>query len=224
MNIKPAIYLIPILIVTVGFLIRWEFSGNRRNIYFIKPISTILVILAALFSLLEPYWNTTYTFGVIMGLAFSMGGDIALMFQDDKKAFRIGLVLFLLAHIVYAAIFTIIGRFSGFSAICALVLLLSGLGIYRLMQANLGPMKGPVIAYVLIISLMVIQAVGVFANPEIADFQALMMVLGALLFYISDVILAANRFWRPWKFNRISLAFYYSGQMLIALSASYFIR
>ncbi len=81
MNMKPAIYLIPFLIVCVGFLIRWEFSGNRRNIYFIKPISTMLVILAALFSLLEPCWNTTYTFGVILGLVFSMGGDIALMFQ-----------------------------------------------------------------------------------------------------------------------------------------------
>lgn len=224
MNMKPVIYLIPFLIVSVGFLIRWEFSGNRRNIYFIKPISTGLVILAALLSLLEPCWNSTYTFGAILGLVFSMGGDIALMFQDDKKAFRIGLVLFLLAHIVYAAIFTIMGRFSGLSAVCTLVLLLSGIGIYRLIQANLGPMKGPVIAYVLIISLMVIQAAGVFSNQKITNLQALMMVLGALLFYISDVILAANRFWRPWKYNRISLAFYYSGQMLIAMSASYFVR
>jgi uncharacterized membrane protein YhhN len=224
MNMKPAIYLIPFLIVTVGFLIRWEFSGNRKNIYFIKPISTLLVIFAALLSFQELTWNTIYTFGVILGLVFSMGGDIALMFQEDKKAFRIGLVLFLLAHIVYTAIFTIIGHFSGLSAICALVVLFLGLGIYWMIQSNLGSMKGPVIAYIVIISLMVIQAVSVFSSPGIDDFHALMMVSGAVLFYISDVILAANRFWRPWKYNRISLAFYYSGQMLIVLSASYFVR
>jgi hypothetical protein len=35
-------------------------------------------------------------------------------------------------------------------------------------------------------------------------------------------MLAANRFWRPWRYNRISLAFYYGGQLLIALAAGYF--
>jgi len=145
------------------------------------------------------------------------------MFQENKRAFRIGLVLFLLAHIAYAVGFTMVGYFSGFSVVAALVVLLSGLGIYRQIQGNLGPMKGPVIAYILIISVMVIQAVSVCANPEITGSHASMMVWGAVLFYISDVILAANRFWRPWKYNRISLVFYYGGQMLIALSASYFV-
>jgi len=224
MTMKPVIYLIPVLIVSVSFLIAWELSGNRRNIFFIKPISTILVILAALLSFQEATLHTTYSIGVITGLVFSLGGDVALMFQEDKKAFRLGLVLFLLAHIVYTAIFTIIGQFSGLSAICALVMLLSGLGIYRLIQSKLGNMKVPVIAYIVIISLMVIQSVSVFANPDISDFHGTMMVIGAILFYISDVILAANRFWRPWKYNRISLTFYYSGQMLIALAASYFVR
>ena len=49
-----------------------------------------------------------------------------------------------------------------------------------------------------------------------------MVAGGAVLFYISDVILAANRFWRSLRYDRISLAFYYGGQLLLALSASYF--
>ena len=49
------------------------------------------------------------------------------------------------------------------------------------------------------------------------------VIIGALLFYASDLILAANRFWRPWQYNRISLGFYYSGQLLIALSAHHLI-
>ncbi len=223
MIMKPAIYLIPVLIVSVSLLIAWEFAGNKRYIYVIKPISTILVILAALLSFQELTWNTTYSFGVIIGLIFSLGGDIALMFQESKKAFRLGLVLFLLAHIVYTAIFTVIGHFSGLSAIFTLVMIVSGLGIYRLIQSQLGNMRVPVIAYIVIISLMVIQSVSVFENPGISGSHGTMMVMGAILFYISDVILAANRFWRPWKYNRISLSFYYSGQMLIALAASYFV-
>jgi hypothetical protein len=50
----------------------------------------------------------------------------------------------------------------------------------------------------------------------------MMIATGAVLFYISDIILAASRFWRPWRYHRLSLAFYYSGQLLIALAASYF--
>jgi hypothetical protein len=49
-----------------------------------------------------------------------------------------------------------------------------------------------------------------------------MILTGALLFYISDIMLAANRFWKPWRYNRISLAFYYGGQLLIALAAGCF--
>lgn len=221
-EMNPALYLIPLLAVAVYFLIRSELRGNRRQVYFIKPVSTLLVILAALQAVGDPLGHGAYTFGVITGLVFSLGGDIALMF-DNKKSFRTGLVLFLLAHIAYAAVFTMVGSFSGLSVISALVLALVGLGIYWLIQAGLGSMKIPVIAYILIISVMTIQAVSVFATPGITGGHASMIVSGALLFYISDVILAVNRFWRPWKYHRISLAFYYSGQMLIALSAGCFV-
>ena len=59
------------------------------------------------------------------------------------------------------------------------------------------------------------------ANPAIGAGQAVLVLIGAVLFYVSDVILAAARFWKPWRYHRISLAFYYSGQLLIALAASY---
>jgi hypothetical protein len=49
------------------------------------------------------------------------------------------------------------------------------------------------------------------------------IALGALLFYVSDVILALHRFRFSWKYGRINLAFYYAGQALIALSASFFL-
>jgi uncharacterized membrane protein YhhN len=49
-----------------------------------------------------------------------------------------------------------------------------------------------------------------------------MVAAGALLFYFSDMILALNRFCIPFKYHRISLALYYSGQALITLTASYF--
>jgi multisubunit Na+/H+ antiporter MnhB subunit len=66
------------------------------------------------------------------------------------------------------------------------------------------------------------RAVSTLSSPELGARQAVMVAVGAVLFYVSDVILAASRFWKPWEYRRISLAFYYGGQLLIALAASGF--
>ena len=164
----------------------------------------------------------TFSVGILIGLALCFGGDLALMFQDRRKPFMLGLVLFLLGHIAYTVAFSMLGRTSGWVLLTTLLLLAAGLGFYRLIAANLGSMRIPIILYFLVISLMVIQATSLLASPAISDAQAAMIIGGAILFYISDVMLAANRFWRPWKYNRTSLAFYYGGQLFIAMAASHF--
>jgi len=216
------LYLATPLAVTVALLIRAEILGIKSQIYVLKPISTLLVIAVALLSLGKPTHNMTYSTGVLVGLALCFGGDLALMFQDRRKPFMLGLVLFLLGHIAYTVAFSILGHASSWVLLSTLVLLAAGLGFYRLIASNLGSMRIPIILYFLVISLMVIQATSLLASPAINDLQAAMIIGGAILFYISDVMLAANRFWRPWKYNRISLAFYYGGQLLIAMAASHF--
>jgi uncharacterized membrane protein YhhN len=219
---KPALYPIPVLVVTVAFLIRAEILGKQRQIYVLKPISTLLVIAVALLSFLEPVRNLTYTVGVIIGLLLSFGGDIALMFQEDRKAFTVGLALFLLGHIAYTVVFMLLGAFSAWDFLSAGILVAIGVSFYLLIRSNLGAMQVPVIAYIVVISVMVNRAGSTLASPVFGVGQAVMVLVGAALFYISDVILAANRFWKPWEYNRISLGFYYGGQLLIALAASYF--
>ena len=65
---KPALYPIPILIITAFFLIRAEMLKKRQQIYILKPISTLLVIAVASLSFLEPAQNRTYTAIVLLGL------------------------------------------------------------------------------------------------------------------------------------------------------------
>jgi len=220
---KPALLLIPLLIGTVLFLIRAGFLKNQRQIYIFKPVSTLLVIAVALLPLLEPEQNLTYTLGVMIGLFLSFGGDLALMFQENRKAFMLGLIFFLLANLVYCGIFALLGRFTTWDFLPMALLTAAGIGFYVLIRPKLGKMRVPVIAYIVLISAMVSRAASTLNSPVFKKSQALMIVAGAVLFYISDVILAANRFWKPWKYNRISLAFYYSGQLLIALAGSYFV-
>lgn len=217
-----ALYPIPVLAVTVFFLIRAEFRDQRRHIYVLKPLSTLLVIAVALLSFLEPGRNLTYSVGVLVGLLLSFGGDIALMLKEKPKSFMVGLALFLLAHVAYTVVFTLLGKFSAWDVVSAVALLAAGIVLYRLFKPSLGKMRIPVIAYILVISIMVNRAFSTFASPLFTTAQAWMISIGAVLFYVSDVILAAARFWKPWPYHRISLAFYYAGQMLIALAASYF--
>jgi uncharacterized membrane protein YhhN len=220
MNIH--LYLIPIMAVSVALLIRAEIFKIRKQSFVFKPISTILIIVIAGLSFFEPAYNQTYSIGILIGLLFSLGGDIALLFQEKRKPFMIGLVLFLIAHVVYSVTFSLIGRFTLWDILSALILLAAGLAFFQLIKGNLGTMKVPVMVYILIISLMVNRAFSTFASESLSSAQAWMISIGAVLFYISDFILAANRFWRPWRYDRISLAFYFSGQLLIALAASYF--
>lgn len=217
-----ALYLVPLLAIAVILLIHAEFRKDQRRIYVIKPLCTLLVIAMAVLSLRLPAHNSTYSLGVLLGLLFSFGGDLALMFQENRRAFMLGLVLFLLAHVVYALVFARLGGPSPRDVLSAAILLLAGVGFYLLLRPNLGRMRLPVIAYIVVISIMVSRAVSTLAGPVLSSRQAWMVTGGAILFYISDVILAAARFWRPWCYHRISLAFYYAGQMLIALAASYF--
>jgi uncharacterized membrane protein YhhN len=219
---KPALYLVPLVVVAVALLIRAELLDRRRQVLILKPAATLLVIAVALLSLREPSHNTTYTVGVLVGLVFSLGGYVALMFDEHPPAFAGGLGLFLLAHVAYTVVFAVLGRLSTWDAISTPLLLAAGVGFYVLIQANLGKLRLPVIAYMLVISVMVSRAVSTLASPVFSLGQAAMVASGAVLFYLSDVILAANRFWRPWRCDRVSLAFYYAGQLLIALAASYF--
>jgi uncharacterized membrane protein YhhN len=219
---KTALFVIPFVCFTVAMLIRAEFRQQKGHIYFFKPLSTLLVIAVALLSFFQPAHQTTFNIFVLVGLLFSLGGDVALMFQENRTAFLIGLVSFLLGHVAYTIIFAMYTSWTRLDVLSGILLLAAGLGFYHLIRSNLGALKIPVIVYMLIISVMLNRALATMVSAHFQPNQAMMIAAGAFLFYVSDVMLAANKFWKSFRYHRISLAFYYAGQFLIALSASYF--
>lgn len=212
---------IPFLLVTVVFLVRAEFEDKQKQIVFLKPMATLLVIVVAALSFLTPGAQTSYTLWVLAGLWTSLGGDLALMFYSDR-AFRIGLLLFLLAHIVYAIAFTVPNGFHVQDLVTGAVLLALAVAIYLYLRPGLGKMKVPVVLYILVICFMVNRAISTFFGQAFSTTQAWLISLGAILFMASDLALATNRFRHPFKAHRLSLFLYYGGQLLIALSPSYF--
>jgi uncharacterized membrane protein YhhN len=215
-------FVMALLTLFVALLIRAEFAGNQKQIYIFKPLSTTLVIIVAALSFFVPdKHHLSYTLAIIWGLLFSLGGDIALMF-NSTRAFMIGLVLFLVVHIIYASVFTVYSGFVKGDLISALILILLAIVIYCFLYSELGKRKLPVLLYVLAISFMMNRAISTFSGRFFNDKQALLIPIGAGLFYISDLILAVNKFKKPFKYHRFNLAFYYAGQLLIALSTRFF--
>jgi len=218
------IYYIVIALLTlfVTLLIRAGFAGNQKQVYVFKPLSTTLVIIvAALSCFVADNYNLSYTLAIILGLLFSFGGDVALMFKS-KRAFMIGLILFLIAHVIYSIVFTVYSGFVEGDLISALILILLAIIIYFYLYPGLEEMKIPVLIYIFVISFMMNRAISSFSGEFFNNTQAVLISIGAGLFFISDLILAVNKFKKPFKYHRISLAFYYSGQLLIALSTGFF--
>jgi uncharacterized membrane protein YhhN len=212
---------IPFLLVTVTLTVLAALRSDQRQVYIFKPLSTLLVISVAMLSLVTPGAQPAFTFWITLGLILSLGGDVALMFTSSR-AFLIGLVCFLLAHIVYAIGFTLPNGFHRQDLIVGAILIMIGAAVYYYLKPGLGKMKGPVLVYIAVICLMVNRAISTFFGQAFTTTQAWLISLGAILFWLSDLVLAINRFRHPFRLQRLSLFLYYGGQLLIALSPSYF--
>ena len=153
---------------------------------------------------------------VLVGLALSWFGD-AFLIGSARHWFLAGLVSFLLAHIAYVTAFVTLGvdrRWSVSSA--AVIVIVAALVLAWLAPYLPGGLVWPVRVYTATISLMVITAFGTLgagASPLIAA--------GAVLFYVSDLSVAATRFTEPLFATYVfGLPLYYAAQLCLALSTS----
>lgn len=191
--------------------------------YVSKPLASLAFILVAVVGGALGGEEPAFGRWVVAGLVLGAGGDVALMFAD-KRAFMAGLVLFLLGHIAYIVACAQIAPPADWGSAHALLPALAGLSALVYLWPHLESMKGPVIAYVLTIALMVVAAISVFRAapapaPVFTEQQAGLLLLGAVLFFASDLFVARERFVGPGFENRaIGLPAYYAGQLLFAWS------
>lgn len=159
--------------------------------------------------------STSYGRIVLVALALSWIGDLLLTF-DSRRMFVGGLVAFLLGHIAYAIAFvTIDGEPTTLVVAAVIVTIISGV-VWRRLSPHVADMKVPVGAYIVVISVMVILALGTIGEDTVW-----LIPMGASLFYVSDLFVARNRFVAPGSINRIvGLPLYYGAQVLLALSVS----
>ncbi len=140
------------------------------------------------------------------GLLWSSAGDIALALGD--RCFLAGLAAFFVAHLCYMAGLLPSVRISrsGFFRVAGVVIYGVGVGLVIGRATQWSP---PVFAYTLVLTTM-----GITAALRDADRQ---VYGGALLFIVSDSLLAMNRFLSPFpEAHQWVMLTYYAAQGLIA--------
>jgi uncharacterized membrane protein YhhN len=83
-------------------------------------------------------------------------------------------------------------------------------------------MKTPVMLYCIVITVMLSGAWSVLDNSRLTLSGRLIIFIGALLFYVSDVFVARDRFLKKEFLNRLlGLPLYYTGQFILAFSVGF---
>lgn len=153
---------------------------------------------------------------LLLGLLFSWFGD-AFLIGTSQTAFLAGLGAFLLAHLAYMAAFVVTGLNAKWIMTAVLPVVSCGLAVSVWLTPYLtSELVLPVRCYTAVISLMVLAAFGARGSgaPTLA-------LVGAVLFFLSDVSVAALRLAGTDSPTYVwGLPLYYGGQLCLALSAS----
>jgi len=188
---------------------------------FIKPLICI-VLSGYLVSKTRLYGNFSKL--IFAGLIFSLIGDIALLFAGKGGSFFIaGLSAFLVAHIFYATAFFRDYRYDPSASkkhghTMLIIMAVFTIGFYFWIRPYLLDMKIPVMAYMIVISVMAIMAAYRYQRVNLLSFQ--LVLAGAILFIISDTLLAVNKFVQPFLFSGVFImATYMAAQFLITMGA-----
>jgi uncharacterized membrane protein YhhN len=160
--------------------------------------------------------QSTYGKVLLAGLALSFAGD-AFLIGETQQAFLAGLAAFLLAHLAYVAAFAVNGINFRWLAAAALPVIGIAVGIALWLAPHTPPeLSLPVRLYTIVISSMVIAAIGTRGKGG-----SLLILVGALLFFLSDLSVAALRLVQTDFPTYVwGLPLYYTGQLCLALSVS----
>ena len=190
-------------------------KGWDKLEYVTKP--AVMVCLFIWLYLSTGLQGLTLWFGV--GILFSLAGDVLLMISLDRM-FIFGLVAFLFAHVAYLFGFqNELLKITSWSVLLIVILSVSAVRVMRRIVSAIRAkgqtrLVNPVIVYSIVITVMLYAAMTTLSNPAWKAGASLLVSIGAFLFYVSDLILAWNKFVSPIKNGRIlNIVAYHLGQI-----------
>jgi alkenylglycerophosphocholine/alkenylglycerophosphoethanolamine hydrolase len=204
-----------LLFIAADWAAIWKDWGKGK--FVTKPLA--LIFLTIWFGSVYVSGSSMLWFG--LGLFFSLIGDILLLFS--YRYFIFGLTAFLLTHAAY-----LVGLSCCLPPITAWFLLGVAVSVWAIILVVMGKnlsknrthrkMVIPVGIYATAISAMLFFAFWTLFRPDWPPQASGLVASGALLFFTSDLLLALDRFVRPFHNARLWVRItYHLGQL--ALSA-----
>jgi uncharacterized membrane protein YhhN len=197
--------------VAACLLATWR--GSQGGVWLTKPLASAAFLWAAL------GWGAAATpFGrrLALGLAACALGDVLLIPRAAPHALRSGMLAFGLGHALFASAFLLRGVSWSATALALAGALAFVAGVWRWLAPHLGrDDRTPVRLYLGVIAAMLACAIGaVFGGAPWAAGA------GAVLFAVSDLAVAQDRFVAPSFASTLwGLPAYYAAQLLLAWGA-----
>ena len=188
---------------SVVALILAERKESERGQWIFKPLASALFVILG-FPVFDGW--------LFAALVLSFLGDLCLV-PKDKRIFRAGILLFLLAHVGFSGAFLARGIDWTWTGLALVPLVVAAALVARwILPKAPKELKGAVIAYMIVITAMVALAVGTH-DPA--------MMVAALAFWTNDILVARDRFvTRSWLNRAYGLPLYYGAMVVFALTAS----
>lgn len=182
--------------------------------YALKPGTMLLIIGIALINFKAA---GIYGILVVSGLLFSLSGDVFLMLPADR--FLQGLSSFFIAHVLYTAAFISEWAEGESNPLIWSVLIVLALLFFRLLFKGVKEKGG--IAMIAAVSLY-ITVITLMTGTSFFSGQVL-IIAAALFFYLSDAVLAWDRFRSSLKYrDYLVMSTYFLAQLLFAVSVYLF--
>ena len=196
-------------------LLYFENKGSLKSKLSTKTLLSCLFVLAAL---VQSHPLPNYYYLILIGLIFCLGGDVFLALPQARM-FLLGLVSFLIGHVFYVFSFFGVADIGQWTWIGCLIGVIISSVVFIWLRDHLGSMMLPVIVYIVVITVMLVGAWTVLGDAKLNMEGRVLVFIGAMSFYFSDLFVARDRFLKSDFSNRlIGLPTYYLGQFLLAFS------
>jgi uncharacterized membrane protein YhhN len=200
-------------VVSCGGLVAAERVNHRAGIWVCKTTAASAYVAAAIAG---GALDTQYGSLIVAALCLCWLGDVLLIPEQRPRVFLFGIGGFFLGHLVYAGAFGSLGVSLGALALFAALSTAAGVPILRWLKPHLtGLFRSAVPAYIIAIAAMVS-----LAGSAAIETGSATIAIGALLFAISDLSVARNRFIEDNFVNSAwGLPCYFIAQLILASSA-----
>ena len=177
-------------------------AGMVLKIKLVEYVSKPMIVVLLIFYFLSQTnkINSGYKRWILAALFFSCAGDVLLLLQqNDSLFFLLGLSAFLSAHIFYIVFFqhVRVKEKVPLNLWLLFIVVIYYAALITFLSPHLGDMKLPVRIYGIVISIMFMLAMHMLVIKN--KIAGKWMMTGALLFVISDSVLAVNKFYHSFE-------------------------